>query len=1491
MARDYLYAELQNRLFNIDYKGLESATTITDIDGEERTIKVRVKRVPQELKVINKIDNTEFIFDGSVDQEIVLSDYQIVKIDNEDYAAQYSLTRNGELVGELISIPKDKSISNVELLFNENNEPYLHISINNEESSIDCSLKAFKDADDHLLLTLNNEITRSINKDNELQEQVDALKERDTHFVTLDSEQEITAEKTFVHLPKMISDVIPTDDKHFITKKYLDDNKLIAGEAITIEDKIISSKRITHITYSELKTLRDNSQLIAGQQYRITDYQTTTCQEDTISAGHQFDIIVVADSVNTLNENAKATLHQGDTYFINSNLEAWELKYSLDNDVTRFDWADVTNGKGVIYYMKDEHNNELPYDFKNIIFKGSSIYRFDKHGFGTEDVTSDNAIEVDEYYYTFSASPDGIMDFSTKCNAGGYVTCYNNKILPAKDIERGVQFLNKIVFLGENCHSNTFEENCYDSTFGEGCCENTFGNNCYNISFRPDCIRNTFANNCHTNTFGKECHLNVFKNSCYGNTFSKDCDDNIFGNCCFENIFSYTCHRNSFGNMCRYNNFDHHCVDNRFGNHCNSNTFGYECRKNDFGNNCNENIFGNNCVGNKFGNECGNYDKDNEAITGNTFGNDCEHNVFENNCHSNKFGNECKANYFQNITRRSNFANKCCYNTLLTICSDITLGYESIYNHFNSRSQYITLGKYAQHNAFGIYCTNITIEDYSRYNIIESGVKYINLISTNPTSTNRIQYYTIEQANSGTETQYNDITVVRNRTYKTTVKNNKSIVEGNIKINGTPTEDNDLTTKKYVDDVKKSLTKADVGLDKVNNVAITDEEVSQIHTNKNDIVTLNTKVDNNKTNLEKALETKADLVDGIIPSSQLPSYVDDVIEIEKMVDGKQWKEEALATANGTIVFNNTTASNLEGGTANEYYHVLLHNIDGTEANLKIIQPEAGKIYVLKTSGVTFRWGGTNLVEISKSLALGETTSTAYAGNKGKANAEAIANIQLDLIDINQSLTDTNTEISDLKTYLENNIKVLDVYTNEELFCIACCQDYIDTNKKKNIYLGKIETESISNVVLGLVGEETDTIKVTLTGNSSSQTKVYNYNTKTFESASVTDQQMNTLKNDFYRDLDNISNAHLNSISKQFAVGYSDTNISAVSNSNWIKEESLSSCNVRSITYGNNYWLAVGTSGVSAYSENGKNWTSINISEGALTGCAYGNGKFITVVYDTSTVYVADLSPKNIWKEAAVFKNKLEGIRFINDRFFAVGEKGFLAYSIDGVTWYEVTSITDTNIIDITYGNGKYVAVGMNGLVIYSINGKDWFDTSSEDFTVNYRHVIFGNNIFVAGCQYGKVRYSYDGITWNDGIAPEGATESGWIRGFAYSNNRFILVRYAGSGEVWSSEDGINWKLEYSADNMLWSIYENDGLFVVGGGNGSIYTLDLEINWQDKEPKNVEHLYYRLILNKNNGNRLVSETYYEDRSYIKNYINQQISESIIAALTADYEIGG
>ena len=84
--------------------------------------------------------------------------------------------------------------------------------------------------------------------------------------------------------------------------------------------------------------------------------------------------------------------------------------------------------------------------------------------------------------------------------------------------------------------------------------------------------------------------------------------------------------------------------------------------------------------------------------------------------------------------------------------------------------------------------------------------------------------------------------------------------------------------------------------------------------------------------------------DSKIPNSYLPSYVDDVLEYDS--------------------YSNFPTTG-----------------------------EAGKIYVAKDTNKTYRWSGTQYTEISASLAIGETTGTAYDGGKGKDLADRLSIVE------------------------------------------------------------------------------------------------------------------------------------------------------------------------------------------------------------------------------------------------------------------------------------------------------------------------------------------------------------------------------------------------------------------------------------------------------------------------------------------------------------------
>jgi hypothetical protein len=528
-------------------------------------------------------------------------------------------------------------------------------------------------------------------------------------------------------------------------------------------------------TYAELKQLRDDSKLIPGAFYRITDYECTTSQAGSRAMNNKFDIIVQALSTNTLSEDAKADYHYNedgsvDGYFLKSvgnalkpdaitvhytvyedyaekneirngayhdvdkfvaydylvndegdvvpaiyktditdytyddpdyqdifyyigtdemngvtydkwqminedvgpywdgsvgykyiytniivenniirpnaimlekvaNLPAWELKYCLDNDTTRFAWADtsqsiinlnssfsqgapltrqpafdgawadeavseyseyyyawgtqadvddndcrcfwyskteflnqgdtvyqysdsdgefvaaaveITTGKGVIYYMKDEWGNECPYDFKNIQFTRKLSFPY-----GSWPVL-DTETGNDTWVYTFCGSissgsntyslGDGSLigphEYGTDTAGGG--TFHRNIIKPRIiSSYQGRMQLNDNVLLGQCdaptpgniglaycCNNNTFDANCGSNTLGCCCSFNTFGSKCFSNTLGAYCMNNTFGNDCTLNTFGNQCCSNTFGNDCSFNTMDSSGTYNIFETSC-----------------------------------------------------------------------------------------------------------------------------------------------------------------------------------------------------------------------------------------------------------------------------------------------------------------------------------------------------------------------------------------------------------------------------------------------------------------------------------------------------------------------------------------------------------------------------------------------------------------------------------------------------------------------------------------------------------------------------------------------------------------------------------------------------------------------------------------------------------------------------------------------------------------------------------------------------------------------------------------------
>ena len=386
---------------------------------------------------------------------------------------------------------------------------------------------------------------------------------------------------------------------------------------------INNDSNVKEMLYSELVTLRNNSQLRPGTWYRITDYRTTSTTYDTSISDRYFDVLVLATSVNTLSEEARACKSKRSSKFDNYdiNFDAWKIWYCLDNDANRFAWADSTNGKGVIYRMIDEWNNDCPYDFKNIRLGGDytfklKIVEWPEYSDYPEESYDDASIRQNEahYIHTTSDSVANCTINNTICaNIIGKIyhlpfnhmsgNCYNNYIgynsthntieTWFNEYEDGYReyaagLNNKI---GDDCHENTvwgrdniLEGNCQNnSIFGErntlkSRCrnnslyesgQNVLGNSCSNIKL-SSCYHNTFKSSCKNIELGLWCHGNKFEYGCYNiqldsgsleNTFMQQCHNIAFYTSSDLSILKSCCCHNVFAPRCRiigYNQYTSH---------------------------------------------------------------------------------------------------------------------------------------------------------------------------------------------------------------------------------------------------------------------------------------------------------------------------------------------------------------------------------------------------------------------------------------------------------------------------------------------------------------------------------------------------------------------------------------------------------------------------------------------------------------------------------------------------------------------------------------------------------------------------------------------------------------------------------------------------------------------------------------------------------------------------------------------------------------------
>jgi len=279
-------------------------------------------------------------------------------------------------------------------------------------------------------------------------------------------------------------------------------------------------------------------------------------------------------------------------------------------------------------------------------------------------------------------------------------------------------------------------------------------------------------------------------------------------------------------------------------------------------------------------------------------------------------------------------------------------------------------------------------------------------------------------------------------------------------------------------------------------------------------------------------------------------------------------------------------------------------------------------------------------------------------------------------------------------------------------------------------------------------------------------------------------------------------------------------------------------------------IGSGTKALSIVIDNsGMTWTAVADSafNSDISAIAWGNDKFVAGGSSGKMAYSADGVTWTAVSDSVFGTSDITAIAWGSNKFVAVGENGKMAYSTDGITWTAVSDSTfDINepIVNIAWGNNKFVAGGHGGIgfggfedlcakIAYSADGINWISGNISMFGDGWAHaIVWGNNKFVAGSGNGKMAYSPDGITWT-AVSDSTFDINGWIEDIAYGNGKFVAV--GENGKMAYSTDGITWTAVTDStfgNDSIYAIAWGNDKFVAGGDNGKMaYSAD-GVTWTD-----------------------------------------------------------
>ena len=319
------------------------------------------------------------------------------------------------------------------------------------------------------------------------------------------------------------------------------------------------NQSIPFVTYDELLTKVNNSELEPGTNYLITDFRTvhhildnSTSRTGDINTGSLEPLIVKAVTINELDKEAISTAYPKDIIYYNINSDIRDIAFYNDDE------SPVAGYKGQIYFRHDTIQNVSTwYDFRNVKFRrwlvGATAW------VSENSYTAKDVVEYNDILYKCKVTHSGVStapdsDFTnwikwldktlnwswtsdkTLFNVGDITT--DNLIMssPIDLFTFGDYYENvKDVHIGRNDLSilidgygviTTLNNIVVNTVNGISCIANTFGELCFNNTIADGFIVNTIGGGFNSNILGDDFHDNIIGNYFNYNTIGDNFQTN-----------------------------------------------------------------------------------------------------------------------------------------------------------------------------------------------------------------------------------------------------------------------------------------------------------------------------------------------------------------------------------------------------------------------------------------------------------------------------------------------------------------------------------------------------------------------------------------------------------------------------------------------------------------------------------------------------------------------------------------------------------------------------------------------------------------------------------------------------------------------------------------------------------------------------------------------------------------------------------------------------